>query len=232
MTVVPDPIRTGSEMTRSLVITWAVGEKVGARLAMPAQPKGLGILLAHGAGAGQDHSFMVALRDGLAAAGHPTLTFDYPYMAAERKAPDRLPTLLACHRAAADRLAAYTPRLVLAGKSMGGRVGSHLAGDEGYPAAGLVYLGYPLVALGKSEPRDTAHLDRIAAPQLFVSGTRDRLGPLPLIEAVVKRVPAGTLETVAEGDHSFRVPKRTGRSPDQVMAAVVDAVAGWAAAIA
>jgi predicted alpha/beta-hydrolase family hydrolase len=215
-------------MARRLRIEWSQGKKVTGWLAMPPHPRAAGMLLAHGAGAGHDHPFMVAVRNALAEAGFPTLTFNYPYIESGRRAPDRLATLLACHRAAADRLAGYVDRVVLAGKSMGGRVGSHLAGDEGYATAGLVYLGYPLVPMGKRELRDTDHLRRIAAPQLFLSGTRDALAPLDLIEEVVASLPSGTLVTIEEGDHSFRVPKRTGMTSGDVVAALVGAVSQWA----
>lgn len=214
-------------MTRRLRIEWAPGSKVTGRLAMPAEPGSLGVLMAHGAGAGQDHPFMVQVRRGLAAAGFPTLTFNYAYTEAGRRAPDRLPKLLAVHGAAADRLAEYCDRVVLGGKSMGGRVGSHLAGDEGWPAAGLVYLGYPLVPMGSGAPRPTDHLERIASPQLFVAGTRDRLSPPQLIGPLATSLPAADALVVADGDHSLQVPKRTGRSNEQVLAAVIADVVEW-----
>ena len=188
---------------------------------------GVGVLLAHGAGAGQDHPFMVQVREGLAAAGYPTLTFNYAYTEAGRRAPDRLPKLLAVHEAAADRLAQYCGSVVLAGKSMGGRVGAHLAGDVGWPAAGLVYLGYPLVPMGKGEPRPTDHLGRIAVPQLFVAGTRDRLSPPALIEPLAGSLPGGAVIVIPDGDHSFKVPKRTGRSSEEVLDAIIEQVAAW-----
>jgi predicted alpha/beta-hydrolase family hydrolase len=218
-------------MIRRLRIAWSPGQKVTGRLAMPVEPRSTGIVLAHGAGAGQEHPFMVHMRDGLAAAGFPTLTFNYPYTEDGRRAPDRLPKLLACHRACAQRLGGYTDGIILAGKSMGGRVGSHLAGDEGYSPAGLVYLGYPLVAMGKSEPRDTGHLRRIGAPQLFVSGTRDRLGPITLIRATARSVAQGSVIEVEQGDHSLRVPKRTGKTDSEVLGEVVEGVCRWIEAV-
>jgi len=190
-------------------------------------PGPVGILLAHGAGAGYEHPWMVTMADGLAARGLAVLTFNYRYTEAGRKSPDRLPTLLAVHRAAADTLAEHCERVVLAGKSMGGRVGSHLAGDEGWPAAGLVYYGYPLVALGKSEPRPTDHLARIATPQLFFAGTRDRLGPTELIEKVASGLPNAQVIVVEDGDHSFKVPKRAGTTNEEVLADVIEESATW-----
>ena len=214
-------------MARRLVIKWGTGEKVTARLAVPASAEGVGVLLAHGAGAGQDHPFMVTLREALAGHGFTVMTFNYAYTEAGRRAPDRLPKLLEVHRAAADRLSAYCESVVIAGKSMGGRVGSHLAGDEGWPAVALVYYGYPLVPLGKSEPRDTAHLDNILAPQLFFAGTRDRLGPPELIMQLARRLPAASTEVVEGGDHSFKVPKATGLNHDEVIASLATSTARW-----
>ncbi len=187
----------------------------------------VGVLLAHGAGAGQDHPWMTTVADGLAVEGLCVMTFNYRYTEAGRKSPDRLPTLLEVHRAAADALAERCERVVLAGKSMGGRVGSHLAGDEGWPAAGLVYYGYPLVAIGKTEPRPTDHLERIGAPQLFFSGTRDRLGPTELIKTVALSLSDATVIVVEDGDHSFRVPKRADKSNERVLGGIVHDTAAW-----
>ncbi len=170
---------------------------------------------------------MVTLRIELAAAGLGVMTFNYAYTEEGRKAPDRLPKLLEVHSAAAERAAGYFDHVYLAGKSMGGRVGSHLVGAEGWSAAGLVYYGYPLVAQGKGVPRDTSHLERIQVPQLFFAGTRDRLSPPELIEPLAQRLPQATTEVIPDGDHSFKVPKRTGRTHDEVIAGLAAATAAW-----
>lgn len=214
-------------MARRLIIKWGSGEKVTARLSVPRRSNGVGMLVAHGAGAGQDHVFMVNLREALAAQGFTTMTFNYAYTEAGRKAPDRLPKLLAVHLAAADRLRTYCDDVILAGKSMGGRVGSHLAGDDGWKAAGLVYFGYPLVPLGKPEPRDTSHLLRIEAPQLFLAGSRDRLSPPDLIVPLAAGIPGALAEIIEGGDHSFKVPKRLGRSQDEIIARLAELTAEW-----
>ncbi len=214
-------------VSRRLRIEYAPGEKVTARLVMPDDPDRRGVLLAHGAGLGQDHPWMVTVRDLLAAAGFPTMTFDYAYMDRGRKSPDRPQKLLDVHAAAADRLATYVDDVVFVGKSMGGRIGSHLAGDAQWPARALVYLGYPLVPMGKAEPRPIDHLLRIEAPQYFVSGTRDRLSPPDLISRVAREVPSGDQLVVEDGDHSLRVPKRSGRTDDEVLTEVATDVAEW-----
>jgi len=187
----------------------------------------VGVLLAHGAGAGQDHPWMVTLREGLASRGLFVMSFNYRYTDAGRRAPDRLPTLLKVHRAAADALAGECDRVVIAGKSMGGRVGSHLIGDEGWPAAAVVYFGYPLVPVGKGEPRPTDHLYAIEVPQLFFAGTRDRLSPPALIGPIAERVPDGAIEVVDDGDHSFKMLKRSPRTTEEALDAVIGSTANW-----
>jgi predicted alpha/beta-hydrolase family hydrolase len=209
-------------MPEPVTITWEDGE-VSGRFVDAAGATG--VLLAHGAGLGQDHEWMVHVRDGLAGAGIPVLTFNYPYMEAGRKAPNPARILLACHRAALTELARRVDRVVLAGKSMGGRMGSHVAAD-GEEVAGLVFYGYPLVGIGKTEPRDTSHLADVGVPMLFVQGTRDRLAPIDLITPVVRSLDA-TLHIIEDGDHSFRVLKRTGREASEVLDEVVAATVNW-----
>ena len=192
---------------------------------------GVGVLLAHGAGAPQDHPWMTGMRDRLVDRGLAVMTFNYAYTAQGRKAPDRLPKLLDVHEAAARSFAPRVDRLVLAGKSMGGRVSGHLASERDVAAEGLVYFGYPLVAMGKTDPRPTPHLDTLATPQLFVSGDRDRLGPISLIEELGARVPNGSVVVIEGGDHSFVPLKSTGRTVDDSLDAAADAAAGWISAL-
>jgi uncharacterized protein len=198
------------------------GRSVPAVLDGPGRPD-TGIVLAHGAGAGKDHPFMAGLRSRLAEAGMAVLAFDYPYAAAGRRAPDRLPVLVECHRAAATHLAGRVGRLVLAGKSMGGRVGSHL---DGFDECARLFYGYPLVPLGKTGPRDTGHLDALTGPMLFIQGERDRMAPLDLLEPLVRRLGA-RLEVIADADHGFKVPKRTGMTEDDVLDRLAEITVGW-----
>jgi predicted alpha/beta-hydrolase family hydrolase len=214
------------EQTSAMKITYG-GDQATVTGSLWGDPGPVGVLLAHGAGAGREHPWVTTVAGGLAARGLLVLTFDYRYTEAGRKSPDRLPTLLAVHRAAADALAERSERVVLAGKSMGGRVGAHLAGDEDWPAAGLVYYGYPLVAMGKTDPRPTDHLERIEAPQLFFAGTRDRLGPPELIEQVAATLADAEVIVVDDGDHSFKVPKRAGKSNEEVLGEIVAETSAW-----
>lgn len=172
---------------------------------------------------------MVAMRDRLSAAGFITLTFDYAYTATGRKAPDRLPKLMDVHTAAAARLAKECDSVLLAGKSMGGRVGGHVASEGRFVPAGVIYLGYPLVAMGKSDPRDTSHLLEIEAPQLFISGSRDPMGPNRLIAAVAASVPDGTFSAVESGDHSLVPLKKSGRTLNDSLDEATATIVAWEA---
>jgi len=217
-------------LTRTLRIEWHPGRAVTAKLAVPGEVTGPAVLLAHGAGAGQGHPFMTGLRQRLRNAGHPTLTFDYPYVDAGRKAPDRMPVLLSCHRAALQRLRSYGWPVVMAGKSMGGRIASHLAVED-TGALGLVFYGYPLVSPSSGAVRPTGHLKDGMLPMLFLAGSRDRLGPLDAIRPLVESLPNAVLDVIEEGDHSFKVPKRTGMSPEGVLDHLADSTTGWIRAL-
>jgi predicted alpha/beta-hydrolase family hydrolase len=161
-------------------------------------------LFAPGAGAPSSSDWMRAWRDRLMSLGE-VRTFDYPYMrAAKRRSPDRLPVLLEAHRAELVQLRASAGGAIfLIGKSMGGRVGCHLALEE--EVAGLVCLGYPLKSASTGALRDQVLL-ALRTPILFVQGTRDPLCPLALLADVRARMTApSTLLVVDGGDHSLAV---------------------------
>jgi hypothetical protein len=165
------------------------------------------LVLAHGAGSGMRSPFMAGFADAIAALGVATLRFEFGYMQAGRRAPDRPPVLVAAwHQAFAAAVDRARGRPVFAGgKSMGGRIAS-MAAAEGMPAAGLVFLGYPLHPPGRPEKIRDAHLDAVAAPMLFLQGTRDTFARPDLLRAVVARLGArAELVAVEGGDHSFRV---------------------------
>jgi len=158
-------------------------------------------------------------------------TFDYPYMLAGRKRPDPLPQLISAHRLAlAGVVEKHTGPIVLVGKSMGGRVGCHLALQE--PVAGLVCLGYPLCGGGdRNKLRDQVLTD-LKTPILFVQGTRDKLCPLDLLEEVrTKMTVPSTVHVVAGGDHSLVVSKTElkaqGETQADVDAKIAEAIAGF-----
>jgi uncharacterized protein len=165
-------------------------------------------LLAPGAGAPSSHPRMRTFARLLGSIG-PVEPFDYPYALEGRKRPDPLPKLIEGHRAALAALRAkHEGPIVLAGKSMGGRVGCHVALVEKVEA--VICFGYPLYGAGdRSKLRDQVLLE-LEAPILFVQGTRDALCPLDLLERVRKRMPApSTLHVVDGGDHSLLAAKAT-----------------------
>jgi len=213
-------------MTRRLRIEWSEGRKVTGLLAMPDRPRQIGVLLAHGAGAGQWTPFVVHIRNGLAAGRYPTMSFNYPYAEAGRRSPDQPKTALAAHGAAADRLSTYTKKVVLAGKSMGGRLGSHLA-EHRTDLAGLIYYGYPIVSPASRQVRDTSHLDKVDVPQLFFAGTRDPLCPLETLLEVTAGLDDITVAIIEGGDHSFKVPQAVGKPYPEVLDDLVAIALDW-----
>src|SRR5271165_3062573 len=168
--------------------------------------RGLAFLLAPGAGAPSSHPRMRTFARLLGSLGRVE-PFDYPYMIERRGRPDPLPKLIEAHRAALAALREkHDGPIVLAGKSMGGRVGCHVALVE--PVAAVICFGYPLCGAGdRSKLRDQVLLD-LRTPAMFVQGTRDPLCPLELLEGVRKRMKArSTLQVVDGADHSLLVSK-------------------------
>src|SRR5256884_4909512 len=164
-------------------------------------------LFAPGAGAPSSHPWMQRWKKTLTRIGEVE-TFDYDYLREERRRPDRLPQLIAAHRAA---LAEVRPKtagpIFLIGKSMGGRIGCHVALEE--EVNGLVCLGYPLCGGGdRTKLRDKV-LHELQTPILFVQGTRDPLCPLDLLDEVRSQMKTPNfLHLVEDGDHSLRLTRR------------------------
>ena len=167
-----------------------------------------------------DTRLLVDIAEALAARGVAVLRFNFPYMEAERRAPDPQPRLEACYRAVADAVAEEFERAYLGGKSMGGRIASHVVAD-GFPAAGLVFLGYPLHPPGKPERIRDAHLRQIEVPMLFLQGTRDPFATPDLLHETVEGLPSARLVEIDGGDHSFKVK---GRSAVEVTAELVGSI--------
>jgi uncharacterized protein len=196
------------------------------------------LVLAHGAGAGQRHPFMVKVAQAIADRAIDVVTFDFPYMEEKRKMPDKAPVLEAAFRkaiAAARALVTPEHEVFIGGKSMGGRIATHLAADradvrpsdaggnrEAGPLRGVIALGYPLHPPGKPDQMRTAHLPSIDVPMLIVQGERDAFGTpdelRPVLAALRARV---VLHVIDGGDHSLAVRRATD------YAAIADVVAGW-----
>lgn len=192
------------------------------------------VLLAHGAGLDMGHEFMADVARALAERGFPVLRFRYPYMermaqGESRRPPDRMPALEACHRAAARVLSERFPErpLLFVGKSMGGRVGSHLAA-AGVPCRGLAFLGYPLHPPGKPEKLRDEHFPHLSVPALFLQGTRDALAELDLVRASLKKYAGtATLEIVEGANHAFEVLAAQRRSLQEVRVDLAARLHAW-----
>jgi uncharacterized protein len=196
---------------------------------------GVTLILAHGAGANQASSFMVGFATSLAARGIDTVTFNFVYTEQRRRLPDRNDKLEHCYRTVIEAVRdgkfyddAGRRKLVIGGKSMGGRIASQVAaaGQEGI--AGLVFLGYPLHPPGRPDKLRSKHLPDIGAPMLFVQGSRDAFGTPEELRAVLGGLEvAADICVVEDGDHSFKVPKRSAVPQDQVYEFVLDEIVRW-----
>lgn len=232
-------------MAAPFTVTLAAGESVSA-LDYPAgaRPAAAGttvvpettLVLAHGAGAPQTHPFMTAFARGLSSRGIGVVTFNFLYKERGRRAPDPPARLEACYRsviaAVRERESVAGRRLLVGGKSMGGRIASQVvAADtrDGLPSGvdGLVLLGYPLHPPGRPEKLRDAHLPAITAPMLFVQGSRDTFGTPDELRPVLAGCSAAELFVVDGGDHSFKVRGRDAPTEAQVHARVQDAIHNW-----
>jgi predicted alpha/beta-hydrolase family hydrolase len=192
------------------------------------------VLLAHGAGSDMHATTLGVVADALAGAKIPSLRFNYPYRDAGRKSPDRAAVLDAGTREAAAELARRTKlppeRLVLGGRSMGGRYCSLIVGDseDPVPALGLLLLGYPLHAAGKADHPRVEHFPQLRVPCLFVSGTRDSLASQPALTEAVKAIKGPvTVHWLESADHGYRPRKSSGRTVDEVAAEVAEVSVDW-----
>jgi predicted alpha/beta-hydrolase family hydrolase len=185
----------------------------------------------HGAGAGMQHRFMEAASARLAEHSIASLRYQFPYMEAGSRRPDSRGTLLATVRAAVRAATDAAPDLPLlaGGKSMGGRMTSLAAAESPLTGVrGLVFFGFPLHPAGRPSIERADHLAKVRLPMLFLQGDRDRLAEVDLLRPVCAGLgERATLHVVPDADHSFHVPKRSGRSDDEVLADLARTVAEW-----
>jgi len=193
-------------------------------------------VLAHGAGAGMNHPFMTAVAAELARRGIATLRYQFPYMEQGSKRPDAPKLAQAAVRSAIAEAATLVPKLplVAGGKSFGGRMTSQAQAETPLSnVRGLAFLGFPLHAAGRPSDERAAHLFPVKIPMLFLQGTRDALADIALMRKLVGALgKRATLVAIEEGDHSFHVPARTGRTDAGVVEEVIKALAGWIDALA
>jgi predicted alpha/beta-hydrolase family hydrolase len=187
------------------------------------------VVLGHGAGGNRRGAFLVHLAERLAAGGRRAVLYNFPYTERRRKVPDPPARLEAAAAAAAAfaRTDLGAGKVVLGGKSMGGRIASQ-AVAAGTPADGLVFLGYPLHPPGRFDRLRDRHLDAVAAPMLFVQGTRDAFAREDLLAPVIARLgERAAWHRIEEGDHSFAVPKSRKRAAADVEAEIAAAIEAW-----
>lgn len=218
-------------MTASRALSLPVGAVAVSALWDCPQKMAAVLVLGHGAGAGMHHPFMQTVAARLNQRGVGTLRFHFPYMEAGRRRPDppdlAVRTVVAAVEVAMD-LALSVP-VFAGGKSFGGRMTSTAAAQGQIDRVrGLVFLGFPLHPPGKPGVARAEHLSRVPVPMLFVQGTRDRLADPALMRQIAGDLrPRARMYVVEGGDHSFAVPKSTGRAEADVLNDVAGAVYDW-----
>ena len=205
------------------------GKSTTATFYAAEKPRRMLLILAHGAGAGQKHPFMVNAAKGFAARGIDVVTFDFPYMHAKKGAPDKAPVLESCFRAVIDmargRAELARHHLFIGGKSMGGRMATHLGAQDLPDLQGIVVFGYPLHPPGAPDKLRVAHLPAITAPVLIVQGEKDAFGSPSELEPYVRTMTAPALvHVIAGADHSLTVRSKRG---SEIFDGMLQTVADW-----
>lgn len=169
------------------------------------------MVLAHGAGAGMNHSFMVTLAQSLAEEGIATLRFNFPFTENKKGRPDTPAVAHQTIEAAILRAQKLLPRLPLfvAGKSFGGRMTSqYLAANPKTGVNGIIFYGFPLHAPGKPSIERADHLKDVKAPMLFLQGSKDEFATWKLITKVCSSLPLAELIKIEGANHSFKAGKQ------------------------
>jgi len=224
-------LESGGKSGSSLEVMIPVEEAgaVSGVLTVPGKTVKNGLILAHGAGNDMHQPMIVFLAEKLAQAGYLTLRFNFLYKQEGKTAPDRPEKLYQAWKAAHHFLREY-PRcppapIIAAGKSMGGRIVSQMVAEGQLEAGRLIFLGYPLHPPGRKERLRDRHLSAIRIPMHFFAGTRDPLCDLELLRKVLSHLDAPWQLDVIEGaDHSFKVPKTAGISPDEIYQRITEKI--------
>lgn len=188
------------------------------------------LIIAHGAGAGMHHPFMNNVGKGIADKGITTVRFNFPYMEQGRKSPGSPKANIETWGIVIEHIIDKHSSLpiFISGKSYGGRMASHLIAESTLPEVkGIVYFGFPLHAPGRDSVDRASHLVNIKVPQLFIQGTNDKLANLELMKEVTDSLNNVQLEIIEYGDHSFNVPKKSGRTKDEIITLIVNKSAEW-----
>jgi len=217
-------------LSQALTIRVSEAETVSALFSRP-EPSRACYVLAHGAGAGMNHAFMAAVSAGLADRGIATLRYQFPFMQRGSRRPDSPLLARATVRAAVAMAASLMPDtpLFAGGKSFGGRMTSQAQAEAALPQVrGLIFLGFPLHPAKKPSQERAEHLAQISCPLLFLQGTRDELADVARMQTVVQRLgQRAALQLFDDADHSFHVRARSGRTDQQVLDSMLDAIVAW-----
>ncbi|WP_319408911.1 alpha/beta family hydrolase [uncultured Desulfosarcina sp.] len=198
----------------------------------PSQTNGAGLIIAHGAGNDMSNPLIVAVADGLAIAACVTLRFNFPYKEKGKKSPDSQEKLIHTWQCAYEYMKTNqkfpVARIIAVGKSMGGRVASQMVAEAQMDVAGLIFLGYPLHAPGKTDQLRDAHLYRIKVPMLFFAGTKDPLCNMDKLKTVMDNLPCPhDLEIIDGGNHSFKLPQSSSRSETDMHRKILGKCVAW-----
>jgi predicted alpha/beta-hydrolase family hydrolase len=205
--------------------------QVSGLLAIPSKCR-MGLVLAHGAGAGMAHPSMTVIAEGLYQREVATLRYQFPYMEQHGKRPDPPALCHATVRAAVQQAGDLMKGIPLlaGGRSFGGRMTSQAQAIAPLPGIrGLAFFGFPLHLAKQPADSRAAHLDQVKIPMLFLQGSRDDLADLSLLRPLIARMqPRATLEVLEHADHSFNVLMRSGRTHAEVREQMLDAFVSWA----
>jgi predicted alpha/beta-hydrolase family hydrolase len=206
--------------------------EVSAILVRPENAHSL-LVLAHGAGAGMRHTFMTGVAQSLARHGIASFRYQFPYMERGKRAPERPSILVQTVRSAIDTAREHSGDLPLfaGGKSLGGRMTSTAASEEALPGIrGIVFFGFALHAPGKPSNERGEHLFKVGLPLLFLQGTRDKFADSTLFGPLYERLRTkgqAELHVIDGADHSFHVPKKSGRTDEDILQELGKVVANW-----
>lgn len=188
------------------------------------------LIIAHGAGAGLHHPFMSGLATGIANEDIHVIRFNFPYMEQGRKSPGSPKANIETWKLVVDHISEMYPGLAIfiSGKSYGGRMASHLIAESPIKEVkGIVYYGFPLHAPGRDSKDRAEHLSSVKVPQLFLQGSKDKLANIELMNEVVGGLSNVEMEVIQYGDHSFNVPKKSGKTKEEVMNHLIKKSAAW-----
>ncbi len=204
--------------------------EVSGIVVIPEIPE-LFLVLAHGAGADMNHSFMKTVSDYLANEGIGVLRYNFPYTENKKKRPDFAPVLIETVRSAIKVAKKYSKDIPLlaGGKSMGGRMTSMAASKEPLEdVKGIVFFGFPLHPAGQASTERSEHLFNVGVPMLFLQGTRDKLGEPELLEPIIKKLGSrAAIKIIDQADHSFKVLKSSAITNDEVLRKLATLVKDW-----